>query len=54
MPNVSQDLNVVYQAFQANGGDAAALASKFPMIQFQGNAVRCEYQRPRELQYLRR
>jgi hypothetical protein len=39
MKNMTQDLNTVYNAYVANGGNVAQLASQYPMLQFQGNSV---------------
>jgi hypothetical protein len=39
MKNVSQDLNMVYNAFAGNTATAEQLASQYPMLYFQGNSV---------------
>ncbi len=39
MPNASQDLNQIYNAFVHAGGSAAGLSTQFPFDEFQGNSV---------------
>jgi hypothetical protein len=39
MKNVSQDLNMGYNAFSGNTATASQLASQYPRLQFQGNSV---------------